>query len=227
MFPCPSVAPDVTPREFWALMSADPRPRIIPGGATADFAAQFGTPASDGGATFDFAGTIEPSGKRYQLANPGPDPRHQSSVFRQLPQEFPLPLPVRSINLTPMISVGLNGTGQTDLARHYHGITAMLLLQGRKIWALRPPQDPECMANSGDCTDPLDVCQYYRQPGSPPPACVQQAGETIVLPDGWHHGTCNAADTWTIGWGGQNRRLDLQPPTCHHCRAAGPPPRPH
>ena len=220
MRPCPRVAADIAAADFWALMSADPSPRVIPGGATADAVSLFGTALASGGTSFDFSEPVgAPGGPRYRLSNPG---HVVPEAFKVLPRRFPLPRAAASIDLTPLISVGLNGTGQTDLARHYHGVTAMLLLQGRKIWALRPPLDRECVANTGSCTDPLDVCDYYARPGAPPPACVQEAGDTIVLPDGWHHGTCNAADAWTVGWGGQGRRLELRPPACHHCRAAAP-----
>ena len=63
----------------------------------------------------------------------------------------------------------------------------MRLLQGTKIWALRPPGDPECMANRGTCTDPFDVCAYYAAPSSPAPACVQRAGDSIIIPNGWQY----------------------------------------
>ena len=222
MWPCPRLAADISSAELWALISSAPEPRIIPGLAPADFVAEFGRQEPGGGATFEFA-QIAPSGQRYMLANPGPSSGHtpQSTVFSELPLRYPLPPPLRTIDLTPMVSVGLNGTGQTDLARHYHGITAMRLLQGRKIWALRPPLDGECMQNHGSCTDPFDVCAFYARPDAPAPACVQEAGDTIIIPDGWHHGTCNAAGSWTVGWGGQGRRLPLLPPrSCFHCRPA-------
>jgi len=35
-------------------------------------------------------------------------------------------------------------------------------------------------------------------------SCVQEPGETLVIPDGWRHSTCNL-DEWTVGWGGQGR----------------------
>ena len=222
MWPCPRLASDISHEKFWATMSDKAVPRIIPGLEAVDFVEEFGRKLHTGGAAFEFA-QIEPAGKRYMLSNPGTGPNQQSSTFAALPLRFPLPLPLRSIDLTPMVSIGLNGTGQTDLARHYHGVTAMRLLQGIKIWALRPPFDAECMANTGSCTDPFDVCAFYSRPGSAAPACVQHAGDTIIIPDGWHHGTCNAADEWTVGWGGQNRRLRLDPPPrCHHCRPSGP-----
>jgi len=56
------------------------------------------------------------------------------------------------------------------------------------------------------------VCALYKGREAPAPACVQEAGQTIVIPDGWYHGTCNNA-SWTVGWGGQNRRIGF--PTEH------------
>ena len=236
MWPCPSLPANISHSEFWELASRDPVPRVIPGLAPAtDFISEFGQPAQGGGATFEFA-KISPSGTRYVLSNPGPrGSSSDSRTFAALPKRYPLPEPLRSINLTPMVSVGLQGTGQTDLARHYHGVTAMRLLQGVKIWALRPPNDPECLEDAGNCTDPFDVCEHYRAwidqkdtttaapLPAPTPACVQRAGDTLMIPDGWHHGTCNAVDGLTIGWGGQNRRFVFDPPPkCRHCRLAGP-----
>eukprot|EP00900_Chrysochromulina_parva_P008527 jgi/Chrpa1/17676/Chrysochromulina_OHIO_Genome00025986-RA len=182
---------------------------------------EFGRPVATG-AVFEF-GTITSDGLPYTLSNPPGE--HEPRIFRVLRERHPLPPAVQSIDLTPMISVGLNGTGQIDLGRHYHGVTAMLLLQGRKIWALRPPADPACTHDvEGECSAILDVCAHYARPGAPVPACVQEAGETIVVPDGWYHGTCNNA-SWTVGWGGQNRRMALSPhgARCFHCRPASLP----
>lgn len=180
---CPHLAADVSHDDFWQRFHAEPRPYIIPGAAASDFVADYGRVQPNGDVLFEFGELGSASGRRYTLSNPGVGP-YQAEVFSALPERFPLPAPLRSIDLTPMISVGLNGTGQTDLARHYHGVTAMRLLQGRKLWALRPPGDSECMANSGECTDPLDVCAFYARAAAPTPACVQEAGDTIVLPDG-------------------------------------------
>ena len=204
---------------FWELMGSDPRPRLLPGGSTLDFATSFGQ-ATGGGRSFDFGPITDE--RPYVLSNPG---SVESEAFKMLRERHPLPSAVRAVDLTPMISVGLNGTGQTDLGRHYHGVTAMLLLQGRKIWALRPPADPVCRHGdeAGECGPHLDVCALYTGREAPAPACVQEAGETIVIPDGWYHGTCNNA-SWTVGWGGQNRRMALAaPPRCFHCRPASRP----
>ena len=169
--PCPRLESSISHAAFWRKVHAEPQPYIIPGAAAADFVAEYGRQQLNGDTLFEF-GLLGPSSQRYTLSNPGGG-EHVANVFAALPHRFPLPLPLRSIDLTPMVSVGLNGTGQTDLARHYHGVTAMRLLQGRKIWALRPPDDPECRANSGECTDPFDVRARHgfelRSRGSPLP----------------------------------------------------------
>ena len=158
---------------------------------------------------------ISTSYQPYALTNDGYTP----GLFRdlELQTRFPLPRAVATIDQRMVLSIGLNGTGEIDIAHHYHPITAMRLLQGRKIWALRAPGDEECMDARGTCTDPFDVCEHYAKPGSPKPACVQLAGETIIVPDGWYHGTCNTETT--VGWGAQGRSLRLLAPMCFHCNA--------
>ena len=171
-----------------------------------------------GGFQVGDAGPLGGPHAAYTLTSPGYTP----AAFNGLAERFPLPAALCAIAQRPVLSIGRNRTGERDLAHHYHPVTAMRLLQGEKIWALRPPGDLECASNSGSCTDPFDVCAYYARPGAPPPACVQRPGETIVVPDGWYHGTCNNA-TWTVGLGAQGRQLELTPPVCHHCRIAGQP----
>ena len=191
-------------------MSSDPRPRLITGQQQdVDFVKQFGQATADGA---QFEGLPPVNGQSpYRLVNPpglGLPP-----IYSQLRSSYPLPAPLSEVDLCPVISIGRKGTGQIDLARHYHALTVMLLLQGQKIWALRPPSDSDCAAGIGDCTNPMDVCAYYARPGAPPPACVQLPGETIVLPDGWYHGTCNNA-SWTAGWGGAHTHPAAQQFSC-------------
>ena len=174
---------------------------------------------SSGGTYFSDVGLLSGTGRGgtpYTLTNPGYTP----GIFRDLPSRFPIPDILAAINLRPVLSLGLNGTGERDIAHHYHPVTVMRLLQGRKIWALRPPGDQECMRNTGSCTDPLNVCEFYATPDAPAPACIQEAGDTIIVPDGWYHGTCNNASV-TVGWGAQGRSLPLQPPSCFHCSLRG------
>ena len=174
-------------------MSTDPRPRLLTGPPVdVNFVARFGRQVA-GGATFSDLPPVDAESP-YRLVNP--PGVELPPTYRELHSLYPLPTPLASIDLCPMISIGRNGTGQTDIAHHYHATTAMLLLEGQKIWALRAPSDVDCMMNRGDCTNPFDVCEFYRQPDAPPPACVQLPGETIVLPDGWYHGTCNNA-SWS------------------------------
>jgi len=63
--------------------------------------------------------------------------------------------------------------------------------------------------NAADCTDPLNVCDYYFGLNAPAPACVQRPGDTIIVPNGWFHGTCNNASL-TVAWGGQGQTFGLE-----------------
>ena len=217
---CPRVRVDSADdvRHFWAAYSADPRPTLLLSDKVRpyDFLAARGLETREGVEVEDVSvgfGALA----AYTLTNAAYTPR----VFDKLAADVPLPAAVEPIDLRPVFSIGRNGTGERDLAHHYHPITAMRLLQGRKIWALRAPTDAACDRAAGDCTDPFDVCAFFDRPSSPEPACVQEAGETIVVPDGWYHGTCNTA-RWTVGWGGQGWRAAAEPPRCFHCRPRGP-----
>ena len=220
--PCPriDVAAGVTSIDFWEEFGANPRPLIIAGGIEHDFWSEYGHAEPNGGRVFQDMGRISQDGRGtpYMLTNPGYTPK----IFRDLPTRFPIPDILSDINQRPVLSIGLKGTGERDIAHHYHPITAMRLLQGEKIWALRPQGDAECMSNTGSCTDPMNICEYYARASSPAPTCVQRAGDTIIVPDGWYHGTCNNASV-TVGWGAQGRSLPLRPPACFHCnsRTAG------
>ena len=63
------------------------------------------------------------------LALTDPIVRGGAGEFTEASYALDLSWSVIAVNLTPLVSVGLNGTGQVDLARHYHGVTAMRLLQ--------------------------------------------------------------------------------------------------
>eukprot|EP00316_Scyphosphaera_apsteinii_P004745 CAMPEP_0119326364 /NCGR_PEP_ID=MMETSP1333-20130426/68211_1 /TAXON_ID=418940 /ORGANISM="Scyphosphaera apsteinii, Strain RCC1455" /LENGTH=503 /DNA_ID=CAMNT_0007334657 /DNA_START=363 /DNA_END=1875 /DNA_ORIENTATION=+ len=206
---CPAVDVPIgmSPESFWDEFSEDPRPLVIKGGARFDLWSE--APATfNGGRQFgDGELTVNNSSTPYILTNSGYTPR----VLELVSKRFPLPAVTQVVSQRPVLSIGLNGTGEIDLAHHYHPVTAMLLLQGQKIWALRPPGDNECMFARGTCTDPFNVCAYYARLGAPSPACVQVPGDTIIVPDGWYHGTCNNASV-TVGWGGQGRYLRLRPP---------------
>eukprot|EP00966_Prymnesium_polylepis_P269223 6219220-Prymnesium_polylepis.1 len=158
-------ASTLTSAAFWELMSRDPRPKLLVAGKLpdVDFVSRFGRRTAAGGADFDGLTAVD-AATPYRLVNPPPPSTDGGvgGIFGELSAAYPLPLALAdAYDLCPVISIGRNGTGQTDLARHYHSNTAMLLLQGEKIWALRPPSDGECAANRGDCTDPFDVCGYY------------------------------------------------------------------
>ena len=219
--PCPRIdlSGDESYESFWEKFGSSPKPIIVTGvGHTeVDFWSEFGVQMPNGGRNFEDAVTIGgPGGRGYSLDNEGYSPRIFERVgFRE---RYPLPELLQHVDQRMVLSIGINGSGERDMAHHYHPITVMRLLQGRKIWAMRPPGDQECELNRGACTDPLNVCDYYAQPDAPEPACVQEAGETIVVPGGWYHGTCNNASV-TVGWGAQGRNIGLLGPQCFHCNA--------
>ena len=233
---CPRV--DVrTEAELWDLLSEKPFPVMVSSsavgvGASAssspaallpeDFVAEFSNASpNDDGVFLEGFGEID---NEFLLTGFGSAPDFFARTLAQA--RFQLPPAVASIDLRPIFSIGRAGPAEVDIAHHYHGVTAMLLLQGEKWWALRAPTDEECNAaedeecNAGacggpNCTDPMDVCAVFRRgdPAAPPPPCVQRKGEVVIVPDGWYHGTCNNAP-WTVGWGGQGRRLPMvAPPT--------------
>ena len=203
--------------KFWQMFDDNPRPmRLVSDSVLpVDLVSKHGVQSEAGVITVDDVGVGGGRFPPYMLTNAAYTPK----IFDML-ADYPVPPAAAAIDLRPVFSIGLNGTGESDIGHHYHPITVLRLLQGRKIWALRSPTDPECDQATGTCTDPFDVCNFYNQESSPTPACVQEAGDTIIVPDGWYHGTCNNA-SMTVGWGGQGRRFAHSPPRCFHCRPRG------
>ena len=114
-------------------MSEDPRPRIIRNDSVQlDFVAVFGgRPMADGG--FDFGEfSLGRRSQPYMLTNAGYTP----DIVHKVAARHPVPEAVAHIYQRPVLSVGLHGTGEKDIAHHYHPVTAMLLLQGEKVRAL-------------------------------------------------------------------------------------------
>ena len=115
-------------RRFWEAYSADPRPALLISDSVkpVDFLGDGGLEPDEGVEVEDVSvgGAAHAA---YILTNAAYTPR----VFDKLAAEFPLPAAVESIALRPVFSIGRNGTGERDLAHHYHPITAMRLLQGR------------------------------------------------------------------------------------------------
>ena len=145
-YDCPRV--DVANEaELWDLLGADPRP-IIVGSITdtaelpIDFVGEYGTVGADGTTQIDGVRVSSPNSRRpYTLTNAG---YHPQIFHKTLLPQFPMDPRVASIDLRPIFSIGHKGTGETDIAHHYHSTSAMLLLQGEKVWALRPPGEPVC-----------------------------------------------------------------------------------
>ena len=202
---CPSVDFNTfdSAEDFWGLMRREPRPRKLISGeekgssATEEDVMRLLQEHTHWNASITMVTAID----------------HKLSLWRTLQHTTPLPAPAQPVDLYPMISLGQRGTGELRLARHRHGATAMRLLVGEKVWAFRAPGDPECRDASGSCSLPFDVCAHHHRSGATRLPCVQRAGETIVFPDGWHHGTCNTGD-WTVGWGGQGLRVKLDARPC-------------
>ena len=130
MHACPpiDIPPHTTSSEFWEQFGESPAPRVIRGSAPADFWSEFGvSDPSSGGTYFGDVGLLSGSGRGgtpYTLTNPGYTP----GIFRDLPSRFPIPDILAAINLRPVLSLGLNGTGERDIAHHYHPVTVMRLL---------------------------------------------------------------------------------------------------
>ena len=146
--------------------------------------------------------------RRYILASTHGVP---SEIQDELENEFQLlPKHMESVSMRKVTSVGAYGTGEKDMAHHYHPITIMRLVVGQKIWALAKPHTEECARNEDPCADPFDPCEYYQRPGVGPPPCVQYPGDIIFVPDGWYHGTCNNASL-TIGVAYHGRYFPTRP----------------
>ena len=210
-YSCERLSGEISADEFWALMSSDPRPRLLTGGPTADVVSEFGSPLADGG--MSFTGLLPISREtpfRITTLPEVPEDLVAQSAFGSLPTRFPLPRALRQVRQVPTVSFGLEGPAQERLGTHVHGLSALLLLQGEKLWALKPPDTPDCHSNHAPsaCPPELDLCAFHSNGSAPAPACVQRPGETLVIPDGWFHATCNNAK-WTAGWGALGRTWKL------------------
>ena len=190
---------------FWKLMLEDPVPRRLvsadfPRLSAEDFFQKYAEPIGGGsGWRFrDGGAVVDPDDPENDYILNGPE--YQRDFISTIEKDLPQPDYVRRVRSRPVLSVGHRHTGETDMQHHWHGIGTMVLLAGQKQWALRPPDDEACQLGvKNACTDPLLVCKL---PEDKKPACIQNAGEVLVLPAGWYHGTCNTAE-WTVGVGGQ------------------------
>jgi hypothetical protein len=80
-----------------------------------------------------------------------------------------------------------------------HGFSFLSLLEGHKQWFLAPPTLP-CPGRA-DCT--AASAELEPTPHGATHRCEQRVGETMVVPTGWWHATCNWAGP-TIGIGGED-----------------------
>merc|ERR550532_1657143 len=103
----------------------------------------------------------------------------------------------RSTRKNPILSLGSHGSG---VFTHQHDANFLTQVQGTKLWFIAPPE-----ANKLPIRHP---CTYIarRPPGVQ--VCAIRPGETIYVPDRWHHATCNlrgegAWGQWNLAVGGQ------------------------
>ena len=86
------------------------------------------------------------------------------------------------------VLVGANGTSTSF---HAHGATAHLLLRGRKVWFLTPPESNVAHR------DPRGLGTYSprRTDARKMTLLLQRANEVVALPAGWHHAVLNLGTT--------------------------------
>ena len=144
MQPCPRLPPNIDETTLWHLMSSDPHPRLLSRDSSSPISKDDRERILHG---LPEVMLVDMEGQ-HTLSFASRTPR----VFEHLRNAFPLPAAVRSLDLRPHLALGLTGSGETDMAEHWHPVTAMRLLSGVKIWTLRKPGDPDCLARRGECT---------------------------------------------------------------------------
>lgn len=203
---------------FWRLMRDDPRPRKLLLTSRGNSATNARRLAEEVGDWLMEEAHCARSAEQASMSTrivPTRPLDQWPKLHRWLRHNASLPKPVQSCDLYPFITCGDAGTGVANLAIHKHSTTAIQLLRGEKNWAFRAPGDPDCQRRGSSCPFPFDLCAHIRQIGREMP-CVQRAGETLIFPDGWFHGTCNSAEGQTLGWGGQGRRVRIDAVPCSH-----------
>lgn len=94
---------------------------------------------------------------------------------------------------------------------HQHGASFLTLFAGRKRWYLqRPGSFPNASARA--LHEPVALWEEKVLPTlrhSAPVGCVQEGGETLVVPDGWAHATFNLGETVGVAW--QRSELSRSP----------------
>jgi len=104
---------------------------------------------------------------------------------------YSIPRIFRSIRKNPILSLGSHGSG---IFAHQHDENFLTQVQGTKVWFVAPPE-----------VDKLPIrhpCTYIAQRPPGVLMCAVRPGETIYVPDRWHHATCNLGGEGA--WGQRN-----------------------
>jgi len=141
-----------------------------------------------------------------------------SSVYWAMHRFYSIPDVFTGIRKNPILSLGTHGSG---IFTHQHDENFLTQVQGTKVWFIAPPDTPK---------PPIrHPCSYLSQ--TPPPkntlgvqACALLPGETLYLPERWHHATCNlggegAWGHWNLAIGGQGESSSW--PASFHALADG------
>ncbi|XP_008838072.1 2-oxoglutarate and iron-dependent oxygenase JMJD4 [Nannospalax galili] len=104
------------------------------------------------------------------------------------------------------VYAGPMGTWSPFHADIFHSFSWSVNICGRKKWLFFPPGQEEALRDCHgalpyDMTSPelLDTRLYPRiQDSSPPLEVIQEAGEMVFVPSGWHHQVYNLDDTISI-----------------------------
>jgi len=126
-----------------------------------------------------------------------------SPIYWALKGLYIIPHIFREIRRNPILSLGSHGSG---IFTHQHDANFLTQVQGTKLWFIAPP----------DASLPIrHPCTYIAQRPPGVKACAIRPGETIYLPDRWHHATCNLGGEgvwgqWNLAVGGQGESTSWQ-----------------
>jgi len=120
----------------------------------------------------------------YIFSNAVPEKVKEIIARQASPPKWLKPLMVREP--TPQLFIGSRGSGAPV---HYHTDAWNFLAYGRKRWRLEAPSD----AGLGFQPAVDTFLTVPREPHSY--ECVQEAGDVLLVPDGWAHVTVNLADS--------------------------------
>lgn len=136
-----------------------------------------------------------------------------SPIYWALKSLYIIPQIFRGIRKNPILSLGSHGSG---IFAHQHDANFLTQVQGTKLWFIAPPEALKLPMRH--------PCSYIAQRPPGVQACAIRPGETIYLPDRWHHATCNlggegAWGLWNLAVGGQGESTSW--PESFHALADG------